>query len=281
MNSLSFIAAFSAAALFAGLAGAPARAAIHTEAVEYKDGDRALEGYLAYDETAQGPRPGVVIVHEWNGLGDYVKGRARQLAELGYVAFALDMYGKGVRPKTTDESAKQAAIYRNDRPLMRHRAAVGLDVLLKNPRVDAQRVAVIGYCFGGGVALELARSGADIAGVVSFHGNLDTPNPADAKNIRAKILVQQGSKDPVAPRDVVTAFQNEMDDAHVDWEMIEYGGAVHGFTNPANGTDPSKGVAYNAEADRRSWRAMRDFFDEIFGRRRDGASSSEEPAPAR
>lgn len=266
MSTFSPVAALSAILLFAGLAHAPARAAIRTEVVEYKDGDTNLEGYLAYDDSVRGPRPGILVVHEWNGLGDYVKGRTRQLAELGYVAFAIDMYGKGARPKTMEESSKEAAIYKNDRPLMRRRAAAGLAVLMKNPRVDPKRIAAIGYCFGGGVALEVARSGADIAGVVSFHGNLDSTNPADARKIRAKVLVLQGSEDPVAPREVVSDFQKEMDDARVDWFMTTYGNTVHGFTNPANGADPSKGAAYNEESDRRSWQAMRDFFDEIFMR---------------
>ncbi len=266
MNMISPMVAVSAIVLLAGLGSVPARAAVHTEVVEYKDGDTNLEGYLAYDESVHGPRPGILVVHEWNGLGDYVKGRARQLAELGYVAFAIDVYGKGVRPKTMEESSKEAAIYKNDRPLMRRRAAAGLAILTKNPLVDTKRIAAIGYCFGGGVALEIARSGADIAGVVSFHGNLDSANPADAKKIRAKVLVLQGSEDPVAPREVVSSFQKEMDDARVDWYMTTYGNTVHGFTNPANGTDSSKGAAYNEESDRRSWQAMRDFFYEIFAR---------------
>jgi dienelactone hydrolase len=264
MKIVLFFCALSAIPLAVALSQVPARAAVRTETVEYKDGDTILQGFLAYDDSIKGPRPGVVVVHEWNGLGDYVKRRARQLAELGYVAFAVDIYGKGVRPKTTEESAKQAAIYRNDRALMRRRANAGLGVLMKQPLVDPKRIAAIGYCFGGGVVLEMARSGDDIAGVVSFHGNLDTPNPADAKNIRAKVLVLQGAEDPVAPIEQVAALEKEMDDARVDWYMVIYGNTVHGFTNPANGTDPSHGVAYNAESDRLSWREMRDFFDRIF-----------------
>ncbi len=243
---------------------AGAQAAIKTENVEYKDGDTVLEGYLAYDSSLQGKQPAVLIVHEWTGLGDYVKRRAKQIAELGYVAFAVDIYGKGVRPSNAEEAATQAGIYRSDRKLMRRRAVAGLEQVKKYPFVDPDRIAAIGYCFGGGVALELARSGADIKGVVSFHGNLDTPNPNDAKNIKAKVLVLHGADDPHVPPEQVAAFQKEMRDAKVDWQMIFYGNAVHSFTNPGSGNDPSRGVAYNKEADMRSWQAMKDFFEEIF-----------------
>jgi dienelactone hydrolase len=249
---------------FTVFAGQPLAQKIHTETIEYKQDTTILEGYLAYDQTLQGPRPGIIIVHEWNGLGDYVKMRAEQLAKMGYVAFAIDIYGKGVRPKTQEESAAQATYYRNNRPLMRARAQAGLDLLSKNRLVDPTRIAAIGYCFGGGVVLELARSGADVAGIVSFHGNLDTPNTDDAKNIKGKVLVCHGGSDPYVTRDKVEAFQDEMTKAGVDWRMVMYGGAVHGFTNSANGTDPSKGLAYNKDADMRSWDEMKRFFDEIF-----------------
>jgi dienelactone hydrolase len=246
------------------LAAVQAQGQIHTETVEYKHDTTTLEGYLAYDQSIQGTRPGVLIVHEWNGLGDYVKMRADSLAKLGYVAFAIDMYGKGIRPATREEAARQAGIYRSDRGLMRARANAGLQELLKNKLVDPRRIAAIGYCFGGGVALELARSGADLAGTVSFHGNLDTPNPADAKNIKGHILALQGGADPAVTRDQVNAFWDEMVKAGVDWQLVVYDEAVHGFTNPANGDDPSRGVAYNEKADHRSWEEMRRFFDEIF-----------------
>ncbi len=240
------------------------RSEVITKTIEYKHGDAVLEGFLAYDDGIQGRRPGVLVVHEWTGLNDYARSRAKQLAELGYVAFAVDMYGKGIRPTTPEEAGKQAAIYRADRQLMRDRVTAGLKVLQAQELCDPSRIAAIGYCFGGGVALELARSGADIAGVVSFHGNLDTPNPEDAKNIKGKILVQTGADDPHVPPEQVAAFAKEMDDGGVDWYLIEYGHAVHSFTNPASGDDPSRGLAYNAAADRRSWQAMRDFFAEIF-----------------
>lgn len=241
-----------------------AHAALRTETVEYKQGDTVLEGYLAYDDSVKGKVPGVLIVHEWTGLGPYVKKRAEQIAGLGYVGFAVDIYGKGVRPKDSKEAAAQAAIYRGDRALMRARAQAGLDQLKKYKFVDPARIAAIGYCFGGGTALELARSGADIAGAVSFHGNLDTPRPEDAKNIKAKILVCHGADDPYVNAEQVAGFQNEMRAGGVDWQMNIYGNAVHSFTNPDSGNDSSAGAAYNKEADRRSWEAMKSFFKEIF-----------------
>jgi len=246
------------------LGATQAFAAIKTEVVEYKHGNTVLEGYLAYDDAIQGKRPGVLVVHEWNGLGSYVKERTEQLAELGYVAFAIDMYGKGIRPKNREESAAQAGIYRSDRQLMRSRANAGLVVLQQNPLTDSQRIAAIGYCFGGGTVLELARSGANIAGVASFHGNLDTPDPNDAENIKSKVLVLHGADDPRVPDEQVTAFETEMRQADVDWQLVAYGGAVHSFTNPEAGNDPSKGSAYNEAADKRSWAAMKQFFVEIF-----------------
>jgi dienelactone hydrolase len=245
-----------------------AQAALKTEIVEYKEGDTVLEGYLAYDGSLTGKRPGVLVVHEWNGLGDYVKQRTDQLARLGYVAFAADIYGKAVRPKTPQESGAEAGKYKANRTLLRSRAKAGLEALKSNPNVDPARIAAIGYCFGGTTVLELARSGADVAGVVSFHGGLDTPAPGDAKNIRCKVLVLNGADDPHAPAEQVAAFQDEMRNAGVDWQVISFGGAVHGFTNPANGNDNSKGVAYNAKADQRSWEAMKTFFAEIFAQNR-------------
>lgn len=246
------------------LLAATVHAELRSEKVDYKQGDAVLEGYLVYDDEIAGVRPGVMVVHEWTGLGDYAIYRADMLARAGYVAFAADIYGKGIRPQTPEEAGKQASIYRNDRALMRARAAAGLDVLRRYPLCDSNRVAAIGYCFGGGVVLELARSGAELSGVMSFHGNLDTPHPEDARQIKCKVVAAHGAADPHVTREDVEAFVKEMDDAKVDWYMIEYGNAVHSFTNPASGDDPSRGVAYNAAADRRSWKAMFDFFDEIF-----------------
>jgi len=242
-----------------------ASAELKTETIEYKQGDTTLEGYLAYDDAHAGKSPGVLIVHDWNGLGDYARHRTEMLAKLGYVAFAADIYGKGVRPTNPKDAGAEAGKYKNDRALLRARVNAALDILKKNPRVDAMRIAAIGYCFGGTTVLELARSGADIAGVVSFHGGLDNPNPADAKNIKCKVLVLHGADDTFEPPEQIAAFQDEMRKAGVDWQMIYYSGAVHAFTRPDVGTDNSKGIAYNEKADKRSWQAMKDFFAEIFG----------------
>jgi dienelactone hydrolase len=241
-----------------------ASAKLHTEALAYKDGDTALEGYLAYDDSFSGQRPAVLVCHEWWGLVDYAKRRAEQLASLGYVAFALDMYGKRDTAKTPEEAMAKVKPFYSDRSLMRRRALAGLSVLRENPLTDPKRIAVIGYCFGGTTALEIARSGADVAGVVSFHGVLTTANPADARNIKCKVLVLTGADDPNVPADQVKAFEEEMRGGGVDWQLVSYGGAVHAFTNPAAGNDPSKGAAYNERADRRSWEAMKSFFAEIF-----------------
>jgi dienelactone hydrolase len=240
------------------------RAAIHTEAVEYKQGDTTLEGYLAYDDAISGKRPGVLVVHQWLGLTGYEKHRAEQLAALGYVAFCADIYGKGVRPQTTAEAGAQAGKYKSDRALLRARVNAALDVLEKNAFVDTKRVAAIGYCFGGTTVIELARSGANIAGIVSFHGGLDSPAPADGKNIKCKVLVLAGADDPFQKPEDLTAFESEMRDSKVDWQIVFYGGAVHAFTQPNPGF-VNAGAKYNEKADKRSWEAMKDFFAEIFG----------------
>jgi dienelactone hydrolase len=253
------IAAGSVVAVATGLA----MGAVATQAVEYKDGDTALEGFLAYDDAAKGKLPLVLVVHEWWGLNDFAKDRARELAKEGYVAFAVDMYGKGAVTKDAKAAGELAGKLKGDRKLMRRRIVAGLDVVKANSRVDPKRVAAIGYCFGGTVVLELARSGADIAGVVSFHGGLDTPDPQDAKNIKCKVLVLTGADDKSVPPSQVAAFEDEMRQAKVDYQIVIYGGAVHGFTNPANGDDPAKNVAYNEKADKRSWQAMKDFFGEV------------------
>ena len=241
-----------------------AQAKLHTETVEYKHGDVTLEGFVAYNDAIPEKRPGVLVVHAWKGLGDYAKKRARQLAEMGYIAFAADIYGKGVRPKTREEAGAQAGKYKQDRALLRSRVNAGLETLQKHPFVDPHRIAAIGYCFGGTTVLELARSGADVKGVVSFHGGLDSPNPADGKNIRAKVLALHGADDPFVSAEDLAAFQEELRQANVDWRLVSYGGAVHSFTNKGAGNDNSQGAAYNEKADQRSWEEMKQFFHEIF-----------------
>jgi dienelactone hydrolase len=241
-----------------------AEASVKTKTIEYKQGDTILEGYMAWDDAKSAKRPGILIVHEWTGINDHMKQRAEMLAKLGYVAFAADIYGKGIRPSARPEASKTAGIYKDDRPLMRARVRAGLEELKKQKLADPQRIAAIGYCFGGTTVLELARDAADVKGVVSFHGGLTTPTPLDAKNITAKVLVLHGADDPFVKADEVAAFQDEMRKGGVDWQFISYSNAVHSFTNKAAGTDNSKGAAYNEKADRRSWEAMKAFFAEIF-----------------
>ena len=248
------------------LVPALSQAAIETKTIDYRQGDTRLVGYLAYPKAAKELLPGVLVVHEWMGLNDYAKRRAEQLAELGYVAFAADIYGDGKIAANAKEAGALAGQYKKDRALLRARTAAGLATLKAQPGVAQEKVAAIGYCFGGTAVLELARSGADLAGVVSFHGGLDTPAPQDAKKIRAKVLALHGADDPYVPAEQVAAFEQEMRAAGVDWQLIAYGGAVHGFTNPANGSDNSKGAAYNAAADSRSWAAMQQFFTELFAK---------------
>ena len=242
-----------------------AQATIKRQVVEYKDGDTVLEGFVAFDDSISGKRPGVLIVHQWKGLGDYEKKRAEMLAQLGYVAFAADIYGKGIRPKDTQAASAEAGKYKKDRKLLRARVNAGLAELKKQPLTDSSKTAAIGYCFGGTTVIELARSGANIAGVVSFHGALDSPNPEDGKNIKCRVMALHGADDPFVPAAEVAAFEDEMRQAKVDWELVKYGGAVHGFTD-WNAKDPNMpGMLYNEKADRRSWQDMQQFFGELFG----------------
>jgi len=241
-----------------------AKADIMSKPVEYKQGQTVLEGLSVYETTVQGKRPAVLIVHQWKGLGDYEKKRAEMLAQLGYNVFAVDIYGKGIRPNNPKDAAAEAARYKDDRALLRARVRAGLDQLKGHPLTDAKRMAAIGYCFGGTTVLELARSGADISGAVSFHGGLNTPNAGDAKNIRAEVLALHGADDPFVPAKEVEAFQEEMRQGGVDWQLVAYGGAVHSFTDWNAGNDNSKGAAYNERADKRSWEAMKQFLGELF-----------------
>ncbi len=244
---------------------AGAQAAVNGVTLEYKHGDVTCEGYLAWDDAAPGKRPGILVIHDWFGAGPFVKEKAEKLAGMGFVALAADIYGRGVRPKDAQEAQALAGKWRSDRPMLRERAAAGLKALLADVRMDPARVVAMGYCFGGGTALELARSGAPLAGVVAFHGTLDTPVPADGRNIKGKVLVLHGADDPFVPMTQVGAFMDEMRQAKTDWQMVFYGGAVHAFAVPAAGDDNSKGAAYNEKADRRSWEAFMTFLSEVFG----------------
>ncbi len=241
----------------------PAFALIKTETVEYKDGDTVLEGLVAYDDAKDGARPGVLLIHDWTGLQEYARRRAIMLAELGYVAFAADVYGKGVRPTDPKECAIQSGKYKSDLPLLRRRVTLGFDQLKKQKFVQADKLAAIGYCFGGTSVLELARSGADVKGVVSFHGGLKTTMPAQ-DGIKSRILVCHGADDPFVPAAEVEAFREEMNKAKASLKFVSYPGAVHSFTKPEAGNDPSKGQAYNEAADKKSWAEMQAFFAEIF-----------------
>lgn len=240
-------------------------AEVRTQTIEYSDGDVTLEGFVAWDSSAEtGDRPGVLVVHQWMGLTDYERRRCRQLAELGYVAFALDIYGKDRRPTDRQQAAERADIYKQDRELYRRRLTLGLQQLRKQDDVADDQIAAIGYCFGGTGVLELARSGAEIDGVVSFHGGLDSPSPQDGENIQAKVLICHGADDPFVPKEDIQAMLAEFNAANVNWQMNIYSNAVHAFTQPMAGNDNSAGAAYNAQADRRSWQAMQLFFDELF-----------------
>lgn len=243
-----------------------ANAGVVTQTVDYKQGDTALKGFLAYDDSIKEKRPGVLVVHEWWGLNDYAKKRAEQLAKLGYVAFAVDMYGGGAVATDREKAAEWANSVRGNRPLMRERIRAGLQVLAADKRVDPDRIGAIGFCFGGTTVLELAYSGANIAGVVSFHGGLVPPGPEDMKAIKAAFLVLHGADDPFMTRDQIADFQDGLNKAGVDWQMVYFGGAVHAFSNPAAGDNKSSGVAYNAKAAQRSWEYMQLFFREIFAR---------------
>ncbi len=248
----------------AALIPAVAFAEIRSATIDYKSQGTLLEGYVALNKGFEGKRPGVLVVPDWMGVSEHYKKIADKLADLGFVAFVVDVYGKGVRPKNADEAAEEANKYKSDRELMRQRIRAALEELKKDPNVDPGRIAAMGYCFGGTVALELARSGAPIRGVVTFHGGLDTPDPEDAKKIKGKVLILHGADDPLVPPKQVAAFEDEMRKGGVDYQIVIYGDAVHSFTIPSAGTDKSKGIAYNEKADKRSWEAMKIFFKEIF-----------------
>jgi len=235
------------------------------KAVAYSSGDQLCEGWHTYDDAIGGIRPSVLIVHQWTGLTEYEKMRAEMLAKLGYNVFALDIYGKGIRPQPP-EAGEMAGKFKGDRALYRERLNDGLEVLRGLPQTDGKKIAAIGYCFGGTGVLELARSGADIRGVVSFHGGLSTPTPEDAKKITCQILVLHGADDPFVPPAEVDDFDVEMASAGLEYGFVAYPGAVHAFTQKMAGDDPSKGAAYNAEADQESWEAMRVFFDTLFNK---------------
>jgi dienelactone hydrolase len=236
---------------------------VHIADIEYSCNGLRLVGQIAVDDSRDGKRPAVLVSHEGNGLTDHAKNSARRLAELGYVAFALDYYGDG-KPPPADQIAARCSALIDDPLLTRTIGHAGLDVLLASEYADPGKVAAIGYCFGGTMSLELARDGADLQAVVGFHSGLATTRPEDASNIRGSVLVCIGAEDPLIPPEQRLAFEEEMRAGGVDWRMNLYGGAVHSFTNPAaDGSNPV--LAYDPKADARSWRAMLDLFTEKFG----------------
>lgn len=249
--------------LFLFLISGTLHAAVVTRDVEYKDGKTLLQGFLAYDDAKEGKLPAVIVVHEWKGVNQYAKKRVTQLAELGYVGFAIDIYGKGVRPKDHKEAGEVSGAFRKNRELLRQRAKAGFDFLLTQPKVDPQKIAAIGYCFGGMTVLEMARWGFPLKGVASFHGNLDTPTPAKKGDIKAKIMVFQGGNDGwTLP--ALEGFKNEMTNAGVDYTVKVFPGVVHSFTVPEAGEDKSTGMAYDQAADKESWAMLENFLKQIF-----------------
>jgi dienelactone hydrolase len=246
------------------LFGTAARADVRTETVAYRHGDVDLEGYLAYDDSIKGKRPAVLVVHEWWGLNEYARRRAEQLAGLGYVAFALDMYGKGQVTKHPEQAAEWVKQINSNVSQWQQRARAGLQVLAKDPRTDTTRIAAIGYCFGGATVQQLAYSGADIRGIVSFHGALLPPSDDQGKQAKAKILIAHGAADPFGGEEAIQRYISAMEESGLDWQMITYGGAKHSFTNPNADTVGMDALKYSQSADHRSWEHMKLFFDEIF-----------------
>ncbi len=250
-----------------GLAGL-AEAAVVSKPVPYEIDGEAFEGLLIYDDSISSPRPGLLMVPDWLGVSENSAKQAALIAGDKYVVFMADMYGKTVRPANAEEAKAAAGTVRADRALMRKRAQAAVEVLkaqASQVALDAGKLGAIGFCFGGGSVLELARSGAPLQGFVSFHGNLDTPNPADARNIKAPVLVLHGADDPSVPPAQVEVFIAEMKAAKTDWQLVSYGGAVHSFTNPQANVPGSN--QYHPQVAARAYRAMNDLFDEVFGAR--------------
>ena len=237
--------------------------AIVSNTVGYLDGDVLLEAFFAFDDSLTDRRPAVLINHTWAGRDDFVAEKAKKIAALGYVAFAVDMYGKGVLGTTAEENAKLMQPFMDDRQMLAKRLQAALYAVKLLPWVDDSKVAAMGFCFGGLCALDLARTGADLKGVVSFHGLLGAPDNAHGNSIKAKILVLHGHDDPMGPVEQVIAFEEEMTNAGVDWQFHTFGNTLHAFTNPA-ANNPDFGTVFQPDADRRSWLLMENFLTEIF-----------------
>lgn len=244
-----------------------AQAAIKGEEITYKSGETNLKGYLVYDDSSSKVRPGVLVVHEWWGHNEYTRQRARMLAELGYVALAVDMYGDGKHADHPKDAGAFAGAVRGNMPVAKQRFDAALALLQKHPLTDKAKIGAVGYCFGGGIALEMARTGADLKGVVSFHGSLGTEQPAKKDTVKARILVLTGEADPMVKSEDVEKFKMEMGSAGVKYQVISYPNAKHAFTNPAAtelGKKFEMPIAYNEKADKASWESMQGFLKEVF-----------------
>jgi dienelactone hydrolase len=239
-------------------------AEVRIEPVAYQDGQTRLQGQFAYDTEWDAPRPGVLVVHEWWGLNEHARNAARKLAEAGYAAFALDMFGEGKVTRHPEEAGKWASEVRLNEAAWMRRALAGLEVLRQSERVDPNRLAAIGYCFGGSTVLQMALHKAPLAAVVSFHGALPKVDVESARGTPVRLLVCHGAADPLIPAAQIEEFQRALGQAGVDWEMIFYGGAQHSFTNPAADEHGIQGLRYDADADRRSWRRMLGFLEDAF-----------------
>lgn len=236
---------------------------IRTRPVEYKHNGVVLEGMLAYDDSWQAPMPAVMISHAWAGRGEFEIDKAKAIAEEGYAGFALDLYGKGVLGNSKDENSKLMQPFLKDRAMLQSRLHAALDAIRAQKEVDPKRIAAMGFCFGGLCVLDLARTGADIMGVVSFHGLFHPPGNTAGKKIKAKVLALHGMDDPMVPPEQVIALAKELTASGADWQIHAYGNTMHAFTNP-EAKDPAFGTVYNEDADRRSWQALDNFLEEIF-----------------
>ncbi len=254
--------AMATVALSAGLSSA----AVVTKTIEYDYDGTKLKGFMAYDDAVKEKRPGVLVVHEWWGLNEYAKDRCKKLAELGYVSFAVDMYGDGKFVTHPDDAMKMTTAVRNNLKLWRGRAEAGLKQLTSQPNVDATKIAAIGYCFGGSTCLQLAYSGADIKAVATFHAGLPTPTAEEAKAIKPKILVCNGADDKFIPEKAINDFKEALKAASVKFTFENFPGAVHSFTVPGADKENLPGMKYDKDADEKSWKMMLDLFKEQLGR---------------
>ncbi len=244
-----------------------ASAEVVTEEVHYRDGDTEMHGMLAYDNASQEPRPGILVVHEWWGQNDYPRERARQLAALGYTALAVDMYGEGKTAAHPDDAGKFAGAVGGNLPLAKARFEAALAALREHPTVADDKIAAIGYCFGGGVVINMARLGTDINGVVSYHGSVAAKTPAGPGDVKTRVLVFNGADDPLVTAEQIENFKSEMDAAGADYEFVNYPGVLHSFTNPgadAKAKEFGLPLAYDPAADKDSWERTQVFFEEIF-----------------